>query len=68
MKYYKIEAVLSITDEEFADWGAQCDETFGLAAVLGPSDGPVIMTAHEPISLREYIQRKNTIFTEEGGI
>ena len=67
MKYFKIEAVMALTDEE-TEWDSHCDETFGLASVLGPSDGPVIMTAHQEISFEEFIQQKNTIFTDEGGI
>lgn len=65
--YYKVTVVVDAT-KEFKEWGASCDETFGIASMVGHNNYNVHMIDYHTINPNEYDARKNDIFTRHGGI
>lgn len=69
MKYYYVNVLVEVPDDEHEQWDASCDETFYMAHVHDPENGFYVTDYHQVVVWPNDVARlKTKIFTEEGGI
>lgn len=69
MKYYKLEILCPVREDDFEEWGCGCDMIFhGPAGTLHDPDQGINVVSCVQIDEKEFDEKKNKLFTEEGGI
>ena len=68
MKYYRVNVVIEIQDEDHSGWDSSCDETFHGPGKLHLPDQGVYVTAYAGVDKSYFDMVKHTIFDEFGGI